>query len=121
MQVGEVSRRASWSIERLDVGLELNEIAGHEPGRQAEVTQDLHQEPGRIPAGPLRGRERLLDGLDPVLHSDHVANFLLQMLVEVDQKIGGVARFDRNGGEECLEKLAGRFRLEAGSKLRTQF
>ena len=74
MQIGEVALGAGGPIERLDVGLELNEITGHEARRQAELTQDLHQEPGRIPAGALPGRERLLDGLDAVLHADHVAN-----------------------------------------------
>jgi hypothetical protein len=121
MQVGEVAFRARGPVERLDVGLELNEIAGHEACRQAEVAQDLHQQPSRISAGALPGRERLLDGLDSVLHPDHVANLVLQTLVELDQKIDGLARLERNAGEKRLELLAGQFRLEAGRKLGTQF
>ena len=54
MQVGEVPLRARGSVERLHVGLELNEITGHKAGREAEVTQDLHQEPGGVAAGTLR-------------------------------------------------------------------
>src|SRR6202051_1814826 len=121
MQVGKVPLRAGGSVERLDVGLELNEITGHEPRCQAELTQNLHQEPSGITAGTLRSRERLLDALDAVLHPDHVANLLLQTLVEIDQKIDGLARFERKRGEERLEMLAGRFRFQAGRELGTQF
>src|ERR1700726_1201447 len=105
MQVGEVPLGARGSIERLPVGLELNEITGHESRRQAEGTQDLHQQPSRIPAGSLRAPKRLLDALDPVLHADHIANALLQTLVEIDQEIDGLARLERKVGEEGLEVL----------------
>ena len=106
MQVGEVARGAGGSIERLDVGLELNEITGHEACRQAEVAQNLHQQPGRIAAGALRALERLLDALHTVLHADHVFDLLLQTLIELDQEIDGLARLERDAGEKRLELLA---------------
>ena len=40
------------TFERLDVGLELNQIAGDEARGQAEMAQDLHQQPRGIAARP---------------------------------------------------------------------
>ena len=50
VQVGEIFRSAGRAVERLDVGPQLDEIAGHEPRRQAEMAQELHQEPGGVAA-----------------------------------------------------------------------
>ena len=51
VQVGEILVRALRPFERIDVGLELDEIAGDETGGEAEPAQDLHQQPGRVAAG----------------------------------------------------------------------
>ena len=50
VQIGEVLRRSSGTVERFFVGRELNQVAGDEAGGQTQVPQDLHQQPRRVPA-----------------------------------------------------------------------
>ncbi len=50
VQIGEVGGRARRPVERLDVGRELDEVAGDEPRGQAELAQDRHEQPRRVPA-----------------------------------------------------------------------
>ena len=50
VQVGEVVVGARRPIERYEVGLELDEIAGHEAGCEAQMAQDLDEKPTRVAA-----------------------------------------------------------------------
>ena len=50
VQVGEVGFGPRGAVERCDVGLELDQVSRDEPGGQAELPQDLHQQPGRVAA-----------------------------------------------------------------------
>ena len=50
VQVGEIVL-ASAAFERIDVGLQLDQVAGHEARREPEMAQDLHQQPGGVAAG----------------------------------------------------------------------
>ena len=50
VQVGEVVVGARRPVERDEVGLELDEIAGHEAGGKAEMAQDLDEKPARVAA-----------------------------------------------------------------------
>jgi type IV secretory pathway TrbL component len=45
VQVGEVDLGAAGAVERLHVGLQLDQVARHEARRQAQVAQQLHQQP----------------------------------------------------------------------------
>ncbi len=51
VEIGEVVVGAGGPIKRDEVGLQLDQIAGDELRRKAQVAQDLHQEPTRIAAG----------------------------------------------------------------------
>ena len=53
VQVGEVDLGAARAVERLDVALQLDQVAGDEARRQAEVAQQLHQQPGVSRHEPL--------------------------------------------------------------------
>ena len=87
VQIGKVGGGAGGAFERLHVGGELNQVAGDETGRQSQVAQDLHQQPGRVAAGTGAQGERLLAALHPVLQADDVADVALHPLIEADQKI----------------------------------
>ncbi|MNY01108.1 hypothetical protein D3C86_1336240 [compost metagenome] len=50
VQVGEVCFGAGRAIQRLDVGGQLNQVSGDKAGGQAQVTQQLHQQPSRVSA-----------------------------------------------------------------------
>ncbi len=60
MQVGEVVVGAAGAVQRLDVGLELDQVARGEARGQTEVAQCLHQQPGRVAAGAALEFERFL-------------------------------------------------------------
>ena len=62
MQVGEVLLGAGRAVERPHVGLELDQVAGDEAGGEAQMAQDLHQQPGRIAARAGAQGQRLLAG-----------------------------------------------------------
>ena len=51
VQIGEIVVRARRPVERFHIGLELDQIAGHEPRRQPVMAEDVHQEPAQIAAG----------------------------------------------------------------------
>ena len=74
VQVGEILVRALRPFERIDVGLQLDEIAGDEAGGEAEPAQDLHEQPRRVAAGAGAQRQRLVRLLHARLHADDVAD-----------------------------------------------
>ena len=86
VQVGEVDRRAGGAVERDDVGLQLDQVSGDEARGEAEMAQDLHQEPAGIAARAGARGERLLRRLHAGLHADQVADVVLQALVQPDQE-----------------------------------
>ena len=89
VQVGEVMVGPGRPVEGDEIGLELDEIAGHEPRREAEVAQDLDQEPARIPARARAALERLFRALHAGLHADKVFDLARKPAVEVDHEIDG--------------------------------
>ena len=120
MQIGKIEFRACRAIERFHVRPQLNEIAGDEARRQADLAQDLHQEPGRVAAGAGAGGERFLGRLHARLHADQIADQVLQALIELDQKIDGVARLARDRPNKFQKQRAGRFRLDEGREILMQ-
>ena len=60
MQVGEVGGRAFRPFKRLHIADKLDQVAGDEARRIAEMAQQLHQQPRRIAAGAFARRQRLL-------------------------------------------------------------
>ena len=120
VQIGEIEIAAGGSVERFQVRPQLNEIAGHEARRQSDVAEDLHQEPRRIAARAGAGGERLLRRLHARLHADDVADHVRQALVELDQKIDGVARLARNRLHQFLQPRARRLRIDEGRQILAQ-
>ncbi len=89
VQVGEIDIRTRRPVERLDIGLELNEVARHEPRRHAQMPQQLHQQPRGVTARARCVLQGELRGLNARFHADQVSDVLAQALVETDQKVDG--------------------------------
>jgi hypothetical protein len=53
VQVGEVVIGAGRAVERLQIRLELDQIAGDEARGEAEMRSDLNQQPAGVAAGPF--------------------------------------------------------------------
>ena len=96
VQVGEVALDLARAFDGIDVRAKLDQIAGDETGREAEVPQDLNQQPGGVAARAGAGAERLFHRLNTGLHPDDIANLFLQIRVELDQEIDGRVRLPRN-------------------------
>ncbi len=87
VQIREVLLRAGRSFQRLDVRLELDQIARHEPRRQSAMPQDGHQQPGRVAARAGTQLERLVGRLHARLHANQVIDFLAEAVVDPHQEI----------------------------------
>ncbi len=87
VKVGEVALRPGRTVPRLQVGGELDQIAGREARREAQVAQDLHQQPTRVATRALRALERRVGRLDAWLHPDEIADLVLQLLVHANQHV----------------------------------
>ena len=87
VQVGEVGLCPHRPGDRVDVGLQLQQIAGDEPRRQAQPAQHLHQQPGAVAARPGPQRQGRVGALHPGLHAHHIADGPLDLGVQPDDEI----------------------------------
>ena len=117
VQVGEIVLDLARAFDRIDVGTELDQIARDEARGEAEMAQRLDQQPCRVAARTGAGAKRLLRRLDARLHADDVADFLLQLRVEIDQEIDGAVGLARNLLQVGGEQRPGRHGREIGRKL----
>jgi len=117
VQIGEVLCRADRPIKRGHVGSQLNEVARHEPGREPQVSQDLHQQPCAVATRARVFCERLLRRLHAGFHADEIADFALQTLIEFDQEIDGIFTIAVDRGEERGQSRADRLDIEIRRKL----
>jgi hypothetical protein len=117
VEIGEVGRGARRTVERLLVGTELDQVARHEPGRDPEVAEDLHEEPRGVAARAGRASERLLGRLYAGREPDLVPDRLREAPVQLDEEVDGAARADVDSGEVRREAVAARRHLEERAEL----
>ncbi len=116
MQVGEIDFGAARAVERLHVALQLDQVARDEARRQAQVAQQLHQQPAAVAARAAAVDERELGRLHARLHADEIRDVLLQALIQADQKTVGGLRLDVDAGQVLGEAR----RLRALQQIRLQ-
>lgn len=103
VQVGEVGGGPRRPVERFDVGCQLNQVAGHEPGGQPELTQDRDQQPRRVPARADAGAQREIRCLNSGLHAHAVADVGVDRAVECDQEVDGAGAIGhREVAQACV-------------------
>ena len=120
MQVGEVVVGTGGALQRLFIRGQLQQVAGDEARRQAEMAQYLYQQPAGIPARAERLVECLLAGLDAGLHADGVIDITLQALVEVDQEIIDLPPRAVDAVQPALQQRTVLGDLQVGRQLFTQ-
>ena len=76
VQIGKIVLDLARSLDRIDVGAQLNEVARDETGGETEMAQDLDQQPRGVAARSRAGGQRLLRRLDARLHADDVADLV---------------------------------------------
>ena len=84
--VARPSRRAR---QRLDIGHQLDQIAGNEARGEPQMAENLHQQPRAVAAGAGSQLERLLGSLHARVEPDHVGDLLLQVAVDLHQRVDG--------------------------------
>ena len=89
VQVGEVGGRPGRTVERLHIGGQLHQVAGHEARRQAHLAQDRHEQPRRVAARPDPGAQRVIRCLHTGFHPHVVADVGIHRTVERDQEVDG--------------------------------
>ncbi|MNH95825.1 hypothetical protein D3C73_484780 [compost metagenome] len=87
VKVGEIHLGAGGAVEGFQVRGELNEIAGDETCGEAEIAQDLDEQPARVAAGAECCRQRFLRRLDAGFHADDVTDGLLQARIDADDHV----------------------------------
>ncbi|MDT4827529.1 hypothetical protein FQZ97_608780 [compost metagenome] len=92
VQVGEVDVGAGRAVEGLHVGGQLDQVAGHEARGEAQVAQQLDQQPAAVAARAGGLGQGFLGALHAGLEADQVADVLAQALVEGDQEVDGRRR-----------------------------
>ena len=117
MQVGEIVIGALRTLDGREIGLELDEVTRHETRGEAEAAQDLDEDPCRVAAGAGAQRQRLVGRLDARLHADDVTDVLVELKIQVDQKVGELLFLAGNGGHIGVERGAAGLELEIGREL----
>ena len=111
VQIGEVGGRPRRAVERLHIGRQLHQIAGYEAGRQTHLTQDRHQQPGRIAARTDSAAQCEIGRLHAGFHPHAVGDVGVDRAVERDQEVDGAGP---RGDREILDPRRGEF-TRAGS------
>ena len=109
VQVGEIMVGARRPVQRDQVGFQLDQIARHKPRRDAQIAQDLHQQPTAVAARPRRAAQRHLGRLNAGLHADLIVDLRCQTHVQPDQKVDRDHLVARYGFQESAQ--LGRQRL----------
>ena len=107
MQIGKIMVGAGRPVERYQVRLELNQVAGDEAGGKAQVPQRLHQKPAGVAARPFTGLEGFLGRLYARLHADDIADLIGKPGIEADDEIHGARLFARHRFEKSRQARTG--------------
>ena len=117
MQVGEVMLGAGRTIKGFHIGAELNQVTGNKARSQSQVTQQLHQQPGRVAARTGALAQGFLRRLHTGLQADQVLDVVGQLLVEGHQKIHAGQRLAGDAGQVAGKGRRGRQLLQVGRQL----
>ena len=108
MQIGEIHLGAGRAVEGFHIGFQLDQVAGNKARRQAQVAEQLHQQPSRIAAGAGAFLQAFFRSLHARLKSNQVADIGGQALIQRHQKIHARQRRALDAGQVLGKQLAGR-------------
>ena len=117
VEVGEIGFGALGAVERLDIGLHLDQVARDEAGGIAKLAQHLNLQPGAVAAGTGAEGQRFLGVLNTGLHADDIADAADQRLIEGDEEVDRAARPAGELGDQRVELGTLRFRAEIGGEV----
>src|SRR5215475_3620602 len=83
VQIGEILFRSRRTVKGFNVRGELNQIAGDKSRRKSEVTQQLNEEPTRVPARARPSDQGLLRRLYARFQADQIFDIAGKLTVEL--------------------------------------
>ena len=117
VQVRKVSLGALGAIQRLDIGLHLDEVARDKPRRIAQLAQDLNLQPSAVAARACAKAQRLFGRLYARLHADDIADPRDQRLIERHEKINRAPLPIGKLGDQIVKQRPVHFRAEIGRQI----
>src|ERR1700679_3173329 len=108
MQICGVGLWTAGMFRRALVRRQLNQIPGDETSSDSKVSEDLHEQPCRVSAGPRSLFESLLACLDARIQPCHITNFVSHPAVQVDQKGNRSTLLARKTLKKSLHQRANR-------------
>ncbi len=90
VEIGEIVVGAGRPVERDEIGLQLDQVAGDEARGETEMAQRLHQQPARIAARALGPGQRFLGLEHAGFEPDDIADLLLHAGVERGDEVDRV-------------------------------
>src|SRR5271155_2199813 len=93
------SRRIAFFVARTSRALvrrQLNQISRDEARSNSQMSENLHQEPRRVTAGPAASFHRLLPCLDGGIHARHIVNFVSPTPIQVNEEADRTLLLSRN-------------------------
>ena len=117
VQIGEILLRAGRAVERLLVGLELDQVARHEARRQPEIAHDIDEKPAGIAARAGLVAKRLFRRLHARLHANEIFDVVLELPVQRPDEVDGRFRVNTQLRNIILEQRPRLGRLEIGRQL----
>ena len=120
VQVGEIAPCSERSLEGIDVGLELNQIAGDEASGEAEAAHHLDQEPGAVAARSRSERQGLIGSLNSRLHAYEMGDGPLNPRIQADEKIDGALSRGLQCGDGGLEQRPAVVDMHIGRQVAAQ-
>ena len=120
VQVGEIDVGALGTVEGDLIGLQLDQIAGDEAGGEAEMAQDLDQQPGRVAARARTVLQRFVRRLHARLHAHQIGDLLLQRPVQADEEIHRMGFAAVELFQIACQQRTGRLGAEIGGEVGLQ-
>ena len=117
MEIDDILRDALRPFDRLDVRHQLDRIARDEARGEAEAAQQLHEQPGAVPAGAGGDIQRLLGRLHARFHADHIADALLELAIDLDEEVDRAPFMPGMFGNERLEQRPLRLDIEISGQI----
>ncbi len=103
MEIRRVGLRTARTFRRALVRRQLNQIPGDEACRDSQMSENLHQQPGRVTAGARALFKGLLTCLNARIEPRHIFNFVSHLPIQVNQKADRCSRLAARLPKKSLE------------------
>src|ERR1022692_3219198 len=120
MEIRRVFLRTARTFRSSLVRRQLNQVPGDEACRDSQMSENLHQQPCRVAAGPRALFKGLFACLDARIQPCHIVNFVSHPPIQVNQEADRSTPLAGKLSKKSLEQRAGRFDRTIGVEILSQ-